>query len=257
MYSLKEMIDLFVLAGENKVNKPLKSQILLGMFAGGLIGLGYIAMLGAIQTLGGSVGIFVGSFLFPMALLSILIFGGELVTSNGLIVGLAYLHKKVTFKQMIENWIVIFIANLVGAIIVGLTIVYLGIFDQSIEVVDSIIFNRLALGPIQLVVSGILCSIFVAIAAWMFNAAQTGTVKIISMWLPISVFALVGFQHCIANAVLYTLGLCWNLAPLSALAFNLIFVFVGNVLGGLIFVGILLNAVNNANINNLKDKPMN
>lgn len=41
----------------------------------------------------------------------------------------------------------------------------------------------------------------VGIATWMANAAQDLTGKFVGIWLPISAFAALGFEHCIANQV--------------------------------------------------------
>lgn len=247
MYTLNDMVPFFVDAGEAKAKKPLISQILLGIFAGGLIGLGYIAFLAAIQTFPGTTGIFIGAMMFPMALLSILVLGGELITSNAMIVGLAYFHKKISIKELLTNWIVVFFSNVIGAVSIALVINYLGIFDGIQKNVFDIVTLKLSLSYGQLVVSGTLCSIFVGIAAWMFNASKGSTLKVATMWLPIAVFALVGFQHCIANAVVYSIALLWGQIDLLPVVINVSFTIIGNILGGLVFVGLLLDTVNKAN----------
>ena len=46
---------------------------------------------------------------------------------------------------------------------------------------------------------GILCNIMVCLAVWMSFAAKTAGGKIASLYLPIVVFVLAGFEHSVAN----------------------------------------------------------
>jgi hypothetical protein len=50
-------------------------------------------------------------------------------------------------------------------------------------------------------VRGILCNWLVCLAVWQANAAQDIISKAVAVWLPISAFVAMGFEHCIANMV--------------------------------------------------------
>ena len=49
----------------------------------------------------------------------------------------------------------------------------------------------------ETVVRGIFANWLVCIATWQANAAQDLTGKAVAVWLPISAFAMLGFEHCI------------------------------------------------------------
>jgi hypothetical protein len=78
----------------------------------------------------------------------------------------------------------------------------------------------------------------VGIATWQANAAQDMAGKVFAIWLPISMFAALGFEHVIANQYLLPLALARG-AKLSAkdvIAHNLIPATLGNWVGGAVCV---------------------
>lgn len=94
---------------------------------------------------------------------------------------------------------------------------------------------------------GILCNFLVCIAVWMASAARSVPGKIIAVFFPIMTFVVAGFEHSVANmyylmAGLLTAaqtgavaeGLTWG----GALAGNLLPVTLGNLVGGVLLVGV-------------------
>jgi formate/nitrite transporter FocA (FNT family) len=51
----------------------------------------------------------------------------------------------------------------------------------------------------EVLVQGIFANWLVCIATWQANAAQDLTGKAVAVWLPISAFAMLGFEHCIGE----------------------------------------------------------
>jgi formate/nitrite transporter FocA (FNT family) len=51
----------------------------------------------------------------------------------------------------------------------------------------------------EVLVQGIFANWLVCIATWQANAAQDMTGKAVAVWLPISAFAMLGFEHCIGE----------------------------------------------------------
>ena len=78
----------------------------------------------------------------------------------------------------------------------------------------------------------------VAIATFMANAAQDLTGKFVGIWLPISAFASVGYEHCIANQFVFCMALMMGapLTPYQIIVQNLIPSTLGNWVGGAICV---------------------
>ena len=59
-----------------------------------------------------------GAVLFPIGLMCILL-GGELLTWNMMAVSIAYYAKKVSFTQLMINWLLIAFFNLLGVLFIA------------------------------------------------------------------------------------------------------------------------------------------
>lgn len=60
----------------------------------------------------------------------------------------------------------------------------------------------------EVLVQGIFANWLVCIATWQANAAQDMTGKAVAVWLPISAFAMLGFEHCIGEGSVCTSWPC-------------------------------------------------
>ena len=77
-------------------------------------------------------------------------------------------------------------------------------------------------------------------AVWMCFAAHSASSKIMIILFPISAFVALGFEHSVANMYFLPLGLVLEaqFAVVDALR-NLIFVTIGNIIGGGVLVGLV------------------
>jgi formate/nitrite transporter FocA (FNT family) len=70
----------------------------------------------------------------------------------------------------------------------------------------------------ETLVRAIFANWLVCIATWQANAAQDLTGKAVAIWLPISAFAMLGFEHCIGECPGHTAcliqGRCFSLKRL-------------------------------------------
>ncbi|KKK59875.1 hypothetical protein LCGC14_3029990, partial [marine sediment metagenome] len=107
---------------------------------------------------------------------------------------------------------------------------------------------------------GVLCNTLVCLAVWLCFSGRSVTDKILAIMLPITVFVMLGFEHCVANMYFIPAGLLLKQNPqmLSAaetilgqapdlsgltmhgfLVKNLLPVTIGNIIGG----GVLVAAI--------------
>lgn len=92
--------------------------MLLGFLGGAFISLGYLLYIRAVGTMPhewGSFATLIGASLFPVGLVCILLGGGELITGNMMAVAIAWYDKKISFQQLLRNWAIVSVMNLVGA----------------------------------------------------------------------------------------------------------------------------------------------
>ncbi|NUS91729.1 MAG: formate/nitrite transporter family protein, partial [Nocardia sp.] len=101
-----------------------------------------------------------------------------------------------------------------------------------------------AAGMLTLFVRGVLCNWMVStgVVAAMMSTSVSG--KVIAMWMPIMLFFYMGFEHSIVNMFLFPSGLLLggDFSIGDYLIWNEIPTVVGNLIGGLTFVGLTLYA---------------
>ncbi len=229
--------------GKAKANSSWLTMIVLGFLGGAFISVGYLAYIriaGTFPHEWGGFGAFIGAAVFPVGLACILVGGGELITSNMMAVGSAYFSKKINVKKLLKNYIFISLMNLVGALfvayffghIVGLTEGI--VLEKTIHTAEA----KINATPIQMIVSGIGCNWLVSMGAWLAFAAKDVTGKILGAWFPVMTFVAIGFQHVVANMFIIPAAMFAG-AHITMLDFgtNMLFVWIGNCLGGAIMVG--------------------
>lgn len=166
MYSLDETVERVSELGVKKVHKSMKQRCILGFIAGAMISLGYLAYIKIVATVDGGLGNVLGASVFPIGLIVILLAGGELITGNMTVVGTSYANQKVSLKELTINWIVITLANLVGAVFVAL-ILGRGELSHYTETVNRLAMGKAAYSPMATLISGIGCNWFVGLAVWL------------------------------------------------------------------------------------------
>lgn len=239
MYSLVEARNRVVDLGCKKVEKSLATKMVLSFSAGAMISLGYIAYIKAVASLGSDLGTLVGAALFPIGLLVILLAGGELITGNMMVVGTSLINKQVTVKETLINWLHISLGNAIGALFIVWVTITLGMFTGIEEILHTISLSKVEGNILQFFVSGMMCNWFVGLSVWLNVALKEGSAKIVGIWFPVMVFVYLGFQHSVANAFLlvadhFINGLSWTL-----IGSNLLFAYLGNIAGALLFVSLI------------------
>lgn len=263
-HTITEVIEQNIQNGIKKTNLTTKKLILLGIAAGFFIGIGAeasslamhgISNVGLARTVAGAV--------FPIGLMLIILLGGELFTGNCLI-SMAVYDKKAKLKGMIRNLTIVYISNFIGAALMAWMINNCGQLNFSDGGAGAftikVALGKVGIDSIQAIVSGILCNVLVCLAIFMAATAKDVAGKCIAIFFPIFVFVISGFEHCVANMYYIPAGIFAAHNPLyvakatelygitaeqlSGLNFgtmfsNLIPVTIGNVIGGMVFVGLL------------------
>lgn len=261
--SPKEVIETNIKGGETKVSLPLGKMILFGIMAGAFIALGGATSSTAAHAID-NVGLarLVAGCIFPVGLMIIVFVGGELFTGNCLTI-MGYLDKRFSGMAVVKDLIIVWLANFVGAFIIDLLIFYSGNLNYSSGLLGAytikVALGKCTISPLTAIASGILCNILVCIAILTATAANDIGGKVWAIFFPIMAFVVGGFEHCVANMFYIPMGLlaatnsdyvakamdaygltAEKLAGLSVggMCSNLIFVTIGNILGGMVFVGV-------------------
>ena len=92
MYAPEEIVEIAIKNGQTK-QKTLIAKCLLGFIGGAMISLGYLAYIrvsAPIPSNFSGLGTLLGSAIFPIGLIVILLAGGELITGNMMAVTIAF-----------------------------------------------------------------------------------------------------------------------------------------------------------------------
>ena len=221
---------------KTKANLSILKMLVLGILAGM-----FIALAGVGATIGSAHGgKLAGALIFPIGLIMVVIAGSELFTGNNLMV-MSWLKGKIKLRELLKNWLIVFIGNLLGALLVAFFVVYSGIFDSISESVIATATTKSNLDFLEAILRGVFCNFLVCIAVWMAFSAETIAGKILAIFGPIFLFVLCGFEHSIANMFYgpagIFMGLRTGLAPENLnvglfLINNLLPVTLGNIIGG-------------------------
>ena len=124
MNSPKEIAQNYISIGAAKTRVSIGRMFILGILAGVFIALAGVAATIAPATITvASVAKLVGASVFPGGLAMVLISGSELFTGNTLIV-MPVLERQAKIGGMLKNWVVVYLGNFVGSILIAALVVY-------------------------------------------------------------------------------------------------------------------------------------
>jgi formate/nitrite transporter len=271
-------------AGKYKVGLPAWNMILRGFMSGA-----YIAMGGALATVCSTgiaysaaqitAGAVPGGFasagmaqlvlgaVFPVGLIITVLTGAELFTGDAMLAPMAAFIHKISWMQVMNLWLWVYIGNLIGSIVWAYICAYgpfVSFNDAGVATVTAFGTRAIAIATAKTSYVGMMAlwSAFLkAIACnWLVNLAILLGIcsddmvgKFFGIWFPIMAFVSSGFEHSIANmyfipAGIFTRGFVTDAAALTASANvnwiamwtnNVIVVTLGNIVGGLFFVGVI------------------
>ncbi len=243
----KEVANATINVGVGKANLKTSSMIYLGILAGIYIGFGGVANIIISQTLGNidpGLAKFAGAMVFPVGLMLVVIAGAELFTGNNLMT-LAVMNKKITLSQMLRNWGFVWAANFVGSVLLALVMYESGLLagDAGAKAI-GIAEAKVSLDVATMIFRAILCNIIVVLAVWMATSAQDIVSKIFACWFPIMLFVLCGFEHSVANMFFIPMGMLLGAkVTMGGFITNIIFVTIGNIIGGAIIIPFLYHNI--------------
>ncbi|WEG12048.1 formate/nitrite transporter family protein [Pullulanibacillus sp. KACC 23026] len=232
--------------GTKKANLPFLSQVLLGFLGGAFIAIGFLLDIrvtaGMPANVWGSFPSFLGAAVFPVGLILIIVGGGELLTGNLMAVAMAWYSRKVSFAQLIGNWISILIFNFIGAVfvayffghVVGLTETA-PFLDKTVAIAQA----KYSEAWWPTFVSAVGCNWLVCLAVWLAYGANDMIGKIVGIWFPIMTFVAIGFQHVVANMFVIPAAIFAGQATWGDFFTNFFPVLLGNIVGGSIMVGLI------------------
>eukprot|EP00002_Diphylleia_rotans_P007870 TRINITY_DN17543_c0_g1_i1.p1 TRINITY_DN17543_c0_g1~~TRINITY_DN17543_c0_g1_i1.p1 ORF type:complete len:310 (+),score=69.68 TRINITY_DN17543_c0_g1_i1:61-990(+) len=249
LFTPKEVIYYLSYAAQKKVAYSVPQLLVLSFQAGMFIS---IAALFATLVAYGSHGItdenpgikklLYGS-VFPVGLILVVLYGGELFTGNIMVLPPAYLMGQVTLHKMMRNLIVVYVGNFVSSVVLAYFLAHLSGLSHDEDFSSSIahyIEDKIALGFGRVFLRAIGCNFLVCLATYISTSSTDIGGKVLAIYFPTMTFSGVGFEHSIANMFLIPMGMLED-ADVSVgefIGLSIIPSTLGNMIGGGIFVGL-------------------
>ena len=202
-----------------------------------------------------------GGLVFCLGLIAVVVAGAELFTGNNLIV-MAFANGRIPLTAVLRNWGIVYVGNFAGSILTAVVMVLSQQYTFASGAVGAnalgIASAKCNLGFVQAIALGAMCNALVCLAVWLCISARSVTDKILAIIFPITAFVAAGFEHSVANMYFIPMGLLiksfapasfWEAigktaADYSTLTWgafflkNLLPVTIGNIIGGVGFVGL-------------------
>jgi formate/nitrite transporter len=265
-------------AGKYKVGLPPWNMIVRGFMSGAYIAMGGalatvcstgIAYSAAQITAGAVPGGFASAGMaqlvlgavFPVGLIITVLTGAELFTGDAMLAPMAAFIHKISWAQVLTLWVFVYIGNLIGSVFWAYlmangpfvtwdaagaaTITAFG--TRAIAIAGAKVSYVGMMGMWSAFLKGIGCNYLVNLAILLGICSDDMVGKFFGIWFPIMAFVSSGLEHSIAYMYFIPAGIITSMltgVPTTAnwvnmWTANVIIVTLGNIVGGLFFVGIL------------------
>jgi len=217
----------------------------------GVMYLVYFSVVAAFSAIGGGgfydLGRLVGALIFGFALVFIYYSKSELLTSNMMIVSIGAYYRRTTGSRALRILGLCFLGNIIGGVAVAGLVAFSTLSDGAVgDAMNTAVDHKLGYvsegfaGWTDLFVRAILCNFMINLAMLLvYNGLiKDDLTKSIAMIVSVFIFAFAGFEHSVANTVLFTIvGFTEGIDIGAALA-NIGIVLAGNFVGGGLLIGL-------------------
>ncbi len=193
------------------------------------------------------IGKLLGALLFGFALVFIYFSKSELLTSNMMITSVGHYYKAITVRGTARVLSLCYTGNFLGGFFVAILLALSSIITPAAMVlmVHSV-DHKLAFvtdgasGWLDLLIRAIFCNFFINLAMLMvYNGfIKEDLMKAVAMIASVFVFAYLGFEHSVANTVLFSIVGLQEGISLGPAALNVIICLIGNWIGGGLLIGL-------------------
>jgi formate/nitrite transporter len=198
---------------------------------------------------------------FPVGLIITVLTGAELFTGDAMLAPMAAFIHKISWMQVLNLWVFVYIGNLIGSLCWAYIMAngpYISFNDAGVAAITAFGSRAIAIavaktsyvgmmGAYSAFIKGIGCNWLVNLAILLGICSDDMVGKFFGIWFPIMAFVSMGLEHSIANmyfipAGILTAGITNTATTVTWVTMwtsNLIPVTLGNIVGGLFFVGVI------------------
>ncbi|EGQ0289021.1 formate/nitrite transporter family protein [Staphylococcus pseudintermedius] len=231
---------------EVMLDKAMPRYILKSMLSGFLLTIVTVFMLAMKTQLAGALpGVvnLMGAAAFSIALVFIVLTQAELLTSNFMYMTVGLYYRTVSFGKTMWLFTICFIGNILGAFVLFILMYFTKVMTpEMIAALTSTVDAKTVESTWQaILVKAIFANFFINIGIYVSMQYKEGLSKTFFIAIGVIIFVFMGYEHVVYNAGLFVGMIFYNFDATSWLGVlkNIVFAFIGNYIGGGIFVGLL------------------
>ncbi|MDE0573570.1 formate/nitrite transporter family protein [Demequina sp. B12] len=225
--------------------------LISGMLAGMWVGAGVYVMFSAAGSFfmqGSAATRLVSGAVFAIALTFVVFAGGQLATSAMMALPMGAMRRVVSWWQATWTLGAILLGNLLGSLGLAWVLKMAGIFTHADTqgMLDGALTLKMSFTPTEMFFRAVMCNILVCGAIWAASRVKSEAAKAIIIFWGVFGFIASMFEHVVANMTVFGLGLVGaSTVTVSWSAFGtmLVWVGLGNLVGGLVVLGIAYTVV--------------
>lgn len=231
---------------DNLLNLSASRQFVLSILAGCFVTFGAqlsIHLSTGIEQKGVQLVLFGLGFVFGFSF--VILTGSALFTSINFQIPMFSWQDKSQNRSgsVLRLWLIAFVGNFLGTLITSTMMMGAGtvqgaFLDRAGEIILKKIPEKTIFHWFQIVLSAILANWLVAIATYNCSVADNLSEKVMGLLFPVLSFAILGFQHSVANMAYMCIGIVngLDLTVFDAVFFNLVPAALGNMIGAIVLV---------------------
>jgi nitrite transporter NirC len=179
---------------------------------------------------------------FGIALTLVVFAGSELFTGHNMYMPLAWMKKRIKWRDLAAVWATVWVGNMAGsAFLAGLFVLGggAGMVDDDGSFLNQVAGAKMNAPAVELLARSMLCNWLVCLALWMSGRTSNDAAKCIVIFWCLFAFVASGFEHSVANMTLFSIALLGEhpeAVSLSGAGYNLLWVTIGNLLAGSVFM---------------------
>lgn len=189
-----------------------------------------------------------GAIAFSLGLVLVVLTNSELLTSNFMYLTVGWYYRAISVSKMIWIFIFCFIGNILGGFILFFLMKYAHVMTPEMtDSLTALVHKKTVESTwLNILIKGIFCNFFINIDIFISMQFKEGLAKAFFIACGVIVFVFMGYEHVVFNAGLYAGMMFFNMDGLSWLGVlkNIVFAFLGNYIGGGIFIGLVYAYLN-------------
>lgn len=227
--------------GEDELKRSSAGLALSGVAAGLGMGLTGLASAAVLAFIGAGPGHhLVAALAYPIGFIAVIVGRAQLFTENTLFPVIVVLDRRRHLRNTARLWVVVFAANVVGALLFALLAIKSGALEPRIAHALAGLGDSTLAGSFgHIFWAGVAGGWIIALVAWLVSASRFTIAQIALIWLLTFVVGAADLAHCIAGSGEALAAVLAGHASVGTYLAWLAAATLGNTVGGVVMVSLL------------------